>query len=144
MWVTDCDGGNALYCAALFSGIEVMQVLEDANLEGLLPTAPDKWGRTPTDCFYLDRDRSCTILREPFEIEEEAWWALMESSCHQNDIDFTLFEPEWRKEYEASKARMAEVESDDEEDADVVDDDDTDADDGDTEEFTDAVEDQNS
>jgi hypothetical protein len=65
-----------------------MRLLTNECLTGLDPTQKDNNNDTPNDCFVYDRDRSCTILREPFEEEEKAWHDLLRSACLQNDIDF--------------------------------------------------------
>lgn len=107
----------------MWSGSEVMGVLTDADMEGLDPTAQTthgtKHGRTPTECFYLKRDQSCAILREPFEKEEQVWWNLMASACRQNGVDFDTFEPRWRSKYEernSQKEKLTPDSADDYED----------------------------
>lgn len=64
-----------------------MDQLAEIGLMGLDPKAKDCDGYTPNDCFYRYRDYICTVVREPFEVEEKAWKTLMGSVCRQNGID---------------------------------------------------------
>lgn len=112
----DSHGRNGLHHAGALTGIEVMRVLMGVDLEGLDPTAKAKYGDTPTDLFYFLRDQTCTIIRPPFEEEEEAWWQLMEAACRDNGIDFETFEPAWWEKYQANRRSLVEVDSDDEDD----------------------------
>lgn len=87
-----------------------MRVLSEADLERIGdPTAKTKRDNTPTDCFYLTRDVNCTIIRPPFEEEEDAWWHLMESACQLHGIDFDTFEPEWWDYYQKGRQRVVEM-----------------------------------
>lgn len=99
-----------------------------ANLESIGdPIAKDSWGDTPTERFYLDRDHYCTIIRPPFEEEEDAWWDLMGSVCRQHGIDFDTFEPRWQSEYVVRRRqRVVEVLLNDNHDGDEDEEDDND------------------
>lgn len=64
-----------------------MRALADADLAGLDPSLPDIHGHSPNKYFMHYRDDICAIIREPSEVEQEAWRALLLSACAQNDID---------------------------------------------------------
>jgi hypothetical protein len=83
---TDKVGQNLLHLAALDGGVEVMQVLTDADLRGIDPYGEDNFGYAPNDCFYVGRQPLCTIIRPPFEVEEKAWLALMDSARRRNGL----------------------------------------------------------
>ncbi|KAI7553381.1 hypothetical protein KC331_g1267 [Hortaea werneckii] len=85
-WAPDKSGANALHFAALYGGIQVMEILAGADLRGLGPLQQDKYGGTPDDCFYRYRDFHCSAVRAPFEEEEAAWRTLMDSARRQNGL----------------------------------------------------------
>lgn len=66
----------------------MMRLLAEADLVGLDPTAEDVDGWRPNDFFVQLRDENCSIPRQPFEEEEQAWYALLRSACRQNNIEF--------------------------------------------------------
>ncbi|KAK4904259.1 Transient receptor putative cation channel subfamily A member 1 [Elasticomyces elasticus] len=80
--LADRDGRNLLYLAARYAGREVMCMLASINLRGLDPLMRDRWGRTPSDCFYHQR----IYNRQPLKTEEVAWNCLRLSALRQNDI----------------------------------------------------------
>lgn len=130
---------NMLHYAAMFAGVQIMQVLAAASIQGLDPAATDWFGDTPTAFFYTKRGYFCSVIRGRFELEEEAWWNLMESACRQNGIDFETFEPEWWAVHERNRRDRVTVLSTDEVD-DKSDSTQSVADESD--QFSDAVEDQ--
>lgn len=89
-WNTTKLGQNALHIVALYARVEIMRLLTNEDLVGWDPILRDCDDATPDDCFVHHRDRVCTIIRDPFEEEEEAWIDLLLSACRQNDIDPSL------------------------------------------------------
>ena len=81
----DHDGLNILHIAALWAGLEVMQILSGTNLQGVDPSLrSQQGGDTPDDCFYNHRNKCCTVIRSPFEEEQRVWRTLMASARRQN------------------------------------------------------------
>lgn len=124
-WTLNRDDQHALHCAALHASIAVLQVLTHTNLRGLCPTWRDVSGHSPTDCFYIGREERCTIVREPFQKEEQAWWHLVHSVCCYNGLVLGDTEPGWRGKYEAHRSmetpeRRSEDNLDDDEFVDAV------------------------
>ena len=64
-----------------------METLSDLDLTGIDMKARDTDGNSPSDCFYKIRSSTCTLVRESFEEEEQAWLNLLRSACRQNDVD---------------------------------------------------------
>ena len=69
-----------------------MDILADANLVGLDPTAKTRSGDAIRDYFHVHRHWSYTTTREPLDVEEKAWRALMASACRQNGFNSSEYE----------------------------------------------------
>lgn len=70
--VMDNMGGNILHHAASWAGAEMMQMLTDLRMvgRGIDPSLRDRQGRSPWDCFELQRDQHYGA-QHPRDVEQE-------------------------------------------------------------------------
>jgi len=90
IWEPDRDEATVLHLAALYGSPELYRLLTTTDLRGLDPAHEDKDGDSADTCFYKYRDQYCSVVRQPFEEEEAAWLALIQTVKVQNGSDESL------------------------------------------------------